>query len=131
MRDRKAQMEQTLKDLIISALKKAAGEKVIEIKNIPEFYIEVPQERAHGDFASNIAMLTAREAGMPPRKIGEIVAERIETTGTCIEKIEVAGPGFINFYLKPTWANEVIFDILKQGDDFGRQDTGKIGRAHV
>ena len=113
MKDIKTQVQKHLKDLIIAALNKAIKDNIIQINNIPEFYIEVPQDKGHGDFAANIAMILAREAKMPPRKIGEIIAERIDTKASFVNKVEVAGPGFINFYLKPTWANNVIFLYYK------------------
>ncbi|HHX24007.1 MAG TPA: arginine--tRNA ligase [Thermoanaerobacterales bacterium] len=131
MKDIKTQVQKHLKDLIITALNKAIKDNIIQINNIPEFYIEVPQDKGHGDFAANIAMILAREAKMPPRKIGEIIAERIDTKASFVNKVEVAGPGFINFYLKPTWANNVIFSILQSGEDYGRLDIYKSKKVQV
>ncbi len=131
MNDIKTQTKDKLKEVILMALKKAMDENAITTCAIPDFYLEVPQNKGHGDFAANIAMVMAKEARMAPRKIGEIIAERIETDGTDIEKIEVAGPGFINFYLKPNWANSVIIDILKQGQDYGRVNIGKGKKVQV
>lgn len=131
MKDIKARTQQVLKDRILAALKKAIEEKTIAVSEIPDFYLEVPQDPGHGDFAANIAMLMAREARMPPRKIGEFIAANLDTSGTPVERVEVAGPGFINFYLKPTWANVVIFDILKQGQDYGRQELGGGRKVQV
>jgi len=119
MRDIKTKVQRRIKDLIISALNEAIKDNVIKIKDIPDFYIEVPQDKEHGDFAANIAMVLARQAKMPPRKIGEVIAERL-SKDLLIKKVEVAGPGFINFYLAPTWANEVVFDVLKNGAQYGR-----------
>lgn len=113
MKDVKTKVQQRIKDLLAAALNEAIKENVINIEEIPDFYIEVPQDKEHGDFAANIAMLLARQAKMPPRKIAEAIAERI-ASDPLIEKVEVAGPGFINFYLAVTWANEVIFDVLKK-----------------
>ena len=131
MKDLKAQAQQKLKNLVVSALNKATNENVVKINEIPDFYIEVPQDKGHGDFAANIAMVLARQAKMPPRKIGEAIAERIETENSLIEKVEVAGPGFINFYLKPTWANEVIFDVLKYPSEYGQSNIGNGKKVQV
>lgn len=120
MKDIKTQVQCRLMDLTVVALKKAVEDKILQIRDIPDFYMEVPQDKGHGDFAANIAMILAREAKMPPRKIGEAIAERIDTDNPLIEKVEVAGPGFINFYLAPTWANDVIFSVLENGKDYGR-----------
>lgn len=119
MRDIKTRVQQRLMDLTTAALNETIKDNVIKIKDIPDFYIEVPQDKEHGDFAVNIAMVLARQAKMPPRKIGEAIVERLNKD-LLIKKVEVAGPGFINFYLAPTWANEVVFDVLKNGKQYGR-----------
>lgn len=131
MKDVKTHIEQELKEHVTSALNKAIREEALSIENIPEIYIEVPQDSGHGDFAVNIAMVLAKEAKMSPRKIAEVIVERINTTDSVIQKIEVAGPGFINFYLKPTWANEVIITVLQQGENFGNQNTGDGKKVQV
>ncbi|NLZ54108.1 MAG: arginine--tRNA ligase [Thermoanaerobacteraceae bacterium] len=120
MKDIKTKVQQRLKDLTTAALNEAIKDNVIKIKDIPDFYVEVPQDKEHGDFAVNIAMVLARQAKMPPRKVGEAIAERINIDDLLVKKVEVAGPGFINFYLAPTWANDVIFEVLKSGEQFGR-----------
>ncbi len=131
MKDRKAEMQRTLKDLIDSAVKRAIEENAFKADAVPEFYLEVPQDPTHGDFAANVAMLMAKEARMSPRKIGELIAERVDVTGTDIIKIEVAGPGFINFFLKPGWLNQTIFDVLDMGSDYGQQDFGGKKKVQV
>ncbi|MCG0276367.1 MAG: arginine--tRNA ligase [Thermosediminibacteraceae bacterium] len=131
MKDVKAKMRENLKEITVSALKKAIDEGAVNLAGIPDFTIEVPQAEAHGDFAANVAMLAAREAKMPPRKIAEIIKDRMEIAGTGIEKVEVAGPGFINFHLSPTWAHGVIPIILSEKENYGRQDIGKGKKVQV
>ncbi|NLC63114.1 MAG: arginine--tRNA ligase [Thermoanaerobacterales bacterium] len=114
-----------------AAVKRAVDENAIKAETIPEYNLEVPQDQNHGDFAANVAMLMAKEARMSPRKIGELIAERIDFSGTDIVRIEVAGPGFLNFFLKPGWLNRQIFDILESGPDYGRQDIGKGKKVQV
>ncbi|MDO4744128.1 MAG: arginine--tRNA ligase, partial [Clostridia bacterium] len=97
----------------------------LELVSIEEMvHLEVPKDKQHGDFACNIAMLLAKSLRMPPRKIAEIIAAEIEPCGE-IEKIEVAGAGFINFYLSNNRLYEVINAIEKEGEDYGRIDIGK------
>lgn len=132
MKDLKTEVQQKLKNAVLSALKAAVEEGALPVKDIPDFYMEVPQDKEHGDFASNIAMILAREAKMPPVKISKITADRINMEKEpLIEKVEVAGPGFINFYLVPTWANAVIYDVLKYGRDFGKSNMGKGTKVQV
>ena len=86
--------------------------------------IERTRDRAHGDYASNLAMLLAKPARCKPRDIAEQLVAVIETGGQ-LQKIEIAGPGFINFFLGPEAWHAGINDILEQGDRFGRSDHGK------
>jgi len=131
MRDIKKSLQDNLRQIIIIAIQKATDEKNLNVREIPEFHIEVPQDSAHGDFAVNVAMLMAREAKMAPRKIAEIIVNQMDIENSFIQKVEVAGPGFINFFLKPTWANSVIFDILDLKSDFGRDNVGKSKKVQV
>lgn len=130
MLDRKAHIKQTIENLIVNAVKKSVDDNAINLKQIPDFVIEVPQDESHGNFATNIAMLSAKQAKMPPRKIAEHITQRLELP-SIIEKVEIAGPGFINFFLKPTFLNESIFDILELKEDFGKQDIGKGKKVQI
>lgn len=113
-----------IKQAVVSAFEKAveSGELTLaEGINVSEMVqLEVPKDKQHGDFACNIAMMLAKALRMPPRKIADAVAAGIETGGE-IEKVEVAGAGFINFYL----SNSRLYDVLKEIEDKG-QDYGRI-----
>lgn len=99
--------------------------------NIGEMvHLEVPKDKQHGDFACNIAMLLAKALRMPPRKIAEAIAAEIEAGGE-IKKIEVAGAGFINFYLSNARLYEVIRAIEEKGSDYGKIDMGKGKKVMV
>lgn len=92
--------------------------------------LEVPKEKAHGDFATNISMLLAKELKMPPRKIAEAILSHIEKD-KLIEKAEVAGAGFINFYLANSYLYPVLKYIEEMGTDYGRIDLGKGKKVMV
>ncbi|KXG74431.1 Arginine--tRNA ligase [Fervidicola ferrireducens] len=131
MKDVKAAIKEKIRDITIDALRKAIEEGAVNLSRIPEFTVEVPQAKEHGDFAVNVAMLAAREAQMPPREIAKIITDRMEIAGSGVEKVEVAGPGFINFHLEPTWANGVIRIILEEKENYGRLDIGKGKKVQV
>jgi len=131
MRDIKKKVQDELRQIIVKAIGKAIDEKALNVSEIPEFHIEVPQDPNHGDFAANVAMLMAREARMAPRKIAEIIVSQMDVDNELIQKVEVAGPGFINFFLKPIWANGVIFDILDLKSDYGRDNLGRSKKVQV
>jgi arginyl-tRNA synthetase len=96
----------------------------------PTVMIERTRDRAHGDFASNLAMLLAKPARCKPRDIAEKLVAAIKTGGL-LQKVEIAGPGFINFFLGPEAWHTGIHEILEQGEHFGRSDVGKGSRIQV
>lgn len=120
---------------ICEILKKAlisAGEKgILPVIEIPDFVVEVPREKGHGDFATNLAMLLTKSARTAPRKIAEVITGEIDMLNSPVDKVEVAGPGFINFYLKPDWFHGELPIILKKDESYGRLDIGGGERIQV
>ncbi|NLW91821.1 MAG: arginine--tRNA ligase [Syntrophomonadaceae bacterium] len=110
--------------VISSALEKARETGKLTYQTLPEFVIEVPREKGHGDFACNVAMLMAREARMAPRKIAEIILEMIDDHPLeAIDKIEVAGAGFINIFLDRSWLYPLPARIYQMGDRYGYNES--------
>lgn len=103
---------------------------LIKVDQAPEITVEVPREKDHGDFAANLAMLLAKPARMAPRKAAEILVQNF-SAGTWVERVEIAGPGFINFYLKPGWVYLALPRILAQGGGYGSVDIGRGGKVQV
>lgn len=89
---------------------------------------EVPRETRHGDYATNAAMALAREARRPPRKIAEAVVAHFPKTDA-VERLEIAGPGFLNVFLAPRWCAEGLHRVLAEGVAYGRTDAGKGARV--
>ncbi|MDD2619222.1 MAG: arginine--tRNA ligase [Syntrophomonadaceae bacterium] len=112
-------LDYNLRNMIIEALKSARDKGLINFENIPEFEVEVPRDKQHGDFATNVAMLMAREARMAPRKIAEILISMIDTSGSGVERIEIAGAGFINFYLNNSWLYEIPGLVYNMKEKYG------------
>lgn len=121
------QTEETLKQEIAAAAVQAGLASEAEL---PAINLEKPKEKAHGDFATNIAMQLARIAKKAPRKIAEDIVEQLDKSKAQVEKVEIAGPGFINFFMKQDFLRKVVPAILKAGEKYGRTNT-EIGRAHV
>ena len=96
-----------------------------------EIETEIPKEKAHGDFSTNIAMKLTKVLRNAPAKIADAVIKGIETDGTYIEKIEIAGPGFINFYLSEKRLYDALRSAYELGDDFGKLDVGKGKKVMV
>lgn len=120
---------------VIEAVAGALEESIIKgqlgIAERPEIVLEVPREKAHGDYATNLAMLLTKQAKMPPRKIAEILVGNLSLQDTAVERVEIAGPGFINFYLRPDWLYRVLPEVLEAGDNYGRTSTGNGKRVQV
>ncbi|MDO4541999.1 MAG: arginine--tRNA ligase [Bacillota bacterium] len=124
-------IKEDIKKRLIRALTVAGEKGELSFSQIPQFIIESPREKEHGDFAANLAMVMAKEAKMSPRKIAESILSNLDTTGSYIAKTEVAGAGFINFFLNDQWLYQVPGVIHKMGEKYGRVDVGKGKRVQV
>lgn len=99
--------------------------------DMPDIILETPRHKENGDYATNIAMRLTKLAKMPPRNVAEAIIEKLDLEAASIEKIDVAGPGFINITLKKDYLQEVIHTVLEQGADYGRSTAGNKERIQV
>ena len=114
-----------LRTAIIDAMGRAMAEGLLPTVPTPDFTIETPADRSHGDLATNAAMVSARAFKLAPRKIAEIITEKIELSGTNLSRFEIAGPGFINFFYDKCFYTSVLKEIKEKGAEYGRSDFGK------
>lgn len=117
--------ENSIKTAVAEAIKAAIEKGQLPAGEIPEVNVEVPADRANGDFSTNAAMISARAFRCAPKKIADAIKENISLEGTYLEKCETAGPGFINFYLKDSYYGAILRDVKECGSDYGRSDYGK------
>lgn len=117
--------ENSIKTAVVEAIKAAIAKGQLPEGEIPEVNVEVPADRANGDFSTNAAMISARAFRCAPKKIADAIKENISLEGTYLEKCETAGPGFINFYLKDSYYGAILRDVKECGSDYGRSDYGK------
>ena len=110
------------KNQIINAVREAA--KVFGEAELPEFTVEIPADRSHGDFAVNAAMLWARALRKAPRAIAEEIAANLNLSDTYFTRAEVAGPGFLNFFAGDDFYSDVLLTISREGANYGRSDMG-------
>jgi arginyl-tRNA synthetase len=108
---------------------KAAG--TLNFEELPNYVLEEPRERQHGDLATNLALVLAKQAKRSPREIAAVIINHLNATGTWIESTEIAGAGFINFRLNQLWLTEVIGEVLQAGDRYGQADIGKGQKIQV
>ena len=110
-----------IKQILATAIK-AAAQKAIDAGTVkggelPEVLLEVPPQKEFGDFATNFAMQSARALKCNPRMIAQAVVDNMDCA--YVEKMEIAGPGFINFYLKQDWIYDVLAGIIAEGENYG------------
>ena len=113
-----------LRELLMNARGKLVSDGKIESVPLPAFNIEIPQDKSHGDFATNIAMASAKPLRSAPRKIAELISEAVVLEGSSFERVEIAGPGFINFFLSQRWFSRVVSDVSAENESYGKTDTG-------
>lgn len=126
-----AETKENIKKCIKEAAEKAMQNGVFEKCELSDFTIEAPVNRDHGDYAVNAAMVWARLFHNSPRKIAEILLNNADFNGTYVEKYEIAGPGFINFFLSDAYYADILADIEAKGDNYGKSDYGKGKRVLV
>lgn len=122
------QVQQSIKEALVAAIQKA---NLVEDTNALNIHLETPRSKENGDYATNIAMQLTKLAKKPPRAIAEAILENLETEGTNIEKIDIAGPGFMNITLRKDYLAKVVTTVLEQGSNYGRTDAGKGEKVQV
>ena len=123
-------MKQIIHDLIEQALVELQQSDALPADLKANIQVTPSKDRSQGDFASNIAMMLAKAAEKPPRELADLIVAQL-SAHEAIEKIEVAGPGFINFFVASIASHSVINDILQQGEAFGASEFGKGEKIQV
>lgn len=120
-----------LKNKIEQAVKKAVSNGALPEAEMPQFNIEKPANKDNGDYSTNVAMAGARAFKKAPRMIAEAIASCIDLDGTAFERVEIAGPGFMNFFLSQQFYSNVLKDVFSCGKDYGKSDYGQGKRVLV
>lgn len=120
-----------LKNIIEQAVKKAVSNGALPEAEMPQFNIEKPANKDNGDYSTNVAMAGARAFKKAPRMIAEAIASCIDLDGTAFERVEIAGPGFMNFFLSQQFYSDVLKDVFSCGKDYGKSDYGQGKRVLV
>ena len=120
-----------IRDVLEASLRSALDR--IGVEPPPTVTLERPARREHGDWSSNVALATAKAAGRKPRELATQIVEALDADPPAhVTKVEIAGPGFVNFHLAPTWLHDVLREVVTQGEaDYGRLDFGAGERVQV
>ncbi|MED3561649.1 arginine--tRNA ligase [Bacillus xiapuensis] len=122
------QVQSKIKEEIKAAVLKAG---LATEEQLPDVILETPKEKVHGDYSTNMAMQLARVAKKAPRMIAEALIENFDRSKASIEKIELAGPGFINFYMNNSYLTDLIPTVLKAGEKYGETTVGNKQKIQV
>lgn len=117
-------MKEQLQQLIESALDRLVAQGILPSKNTAPIRLDHSKDNSHGDYASNIALMLAKAAGQAPRQLAEQIKQALPAH-PALSKVEIAGPGFLNFFLNEANQYSVINDILQQGAHYGRCTFGQ------
>ena len=126
-------MKHRLQSLLDNALRACIDKGLIEAEVIPSIEVDIPKDASHGDYASNVAMVLASRAKrkLPPRRIAEFISENIRDSEDFLERMEIAGPGFMNFFIRENvWAT-FLEDVDKLGDRYGASEYGRGEKIHI
>ncbi|MEG0804337.1 MAG: arginine--tRNA ligase, partial [Pygmaiobacter sp.] len=118
-------------NVILAAFSAAEAAGELPVVAVPTFNIEIPADVKNGDFATNAAMASARAFHLPPRKIAEILLAHAECANSSFDRLEIAGPGFINFFLSPRYFADVVAAANEEGSNYGRTAFGEGKKINV
>ena len=123
-------MKEHLTELLQEAIERLSAEGTLDLDAQPDIQIDRTRDASHGDLASNIALTLAKGAGMNPRQLAQLICDALPQSAR-IKSTEIAGPGFINFFLIAASLQSVVETILTEGENFGRSNTGGGRRVQV
>lgn len=123
--------ENALHTLVLEALGKAMAAGELPEAAMPPFIVEIPQDRANGDYATNAAFVGAKVFRTAPVKIAQAIAKYIDLGDSYFSECSVAGAGFINFRLNDKFYADILLDVLEKGENYGKSDFGKGEKVNV
>ncbi len=124
-------MKKTLTELMSDSIRRCMDKGLLNSREIPPLILESPREKSHGDYSTNIAMVMTPREGRPSQEVARIILSQLADEDEVIEKAEIAGPGFINFFLKEKVWYSVLEEIEGEGEDFGKGKIGESRRVQI
>jgi arginyl-tRNA synthetase len=124
-------MKERLKQLILASVQSCFDAGSLKVGSVPDIQVEIPSNPQHGDFSTNVAMMMSRIEKKAPRQIAEILVAELGQHNDFWRKIEIAGPGFINFTLTPECWYQVLDQVVREGAAYGRSEIGREHKVQV
>ncbi|MCM1488332.1 MAG: arginine--tRNA ligase [Firmicutes bacterium] len=126
-----ANAKSEIKEIVMNSLGRLVSRGKLPAEPIPAFAVEIPNDKSHGDFSCNAALVSAKAFKQNPRNIADLIVENAVLDGTSFEKIETAGPGFLNFFVGKTWFAGTVNAVLNEKENYGKTDDGNGKRVLV
>ncbi|MBI5117215.1 arginine--tRNA ligase [Candidatus Poribacteria bacterium] len=120
-----------MREKLVAAIEKAIEDGSLKLESIPDIYLEIPNNPENGDYATSLSLKLAKTLRMPPMKIAGIIVEHLEEPNSLFDKIVMAPPGFINFFLRERAVSAVIKQVLAEGDRYGSSMQGSGKKVNV
>lgn len=124
-------IESKIREKLVAAIEKAIEDGSLKLESIPDIYLEIPNNPENGDYATSLSLKLAKTLRMPPMKIAGIIVEHLEEPNSLFDKIVMAPPGFINFFLRERAVSAVIKQVLAEGDRYGSSMQGSGKKVNV
>ncbi|MEJ2671513.1 MAG: arginine--tRNA ligase [Deltaproteobacteria bacterium] len=124
-------LKKSIRDLITASVQRGQTSGHLAFDNLPAFEVEAPKHTDHGDLATNLALILAKQAKMPPRKVAEAIIKNLVAPEGMLQKVEIAGPGFINFFIADSYWYRVIPEIHRLGPAYGNSELGAGQKVQV
>ena len=126
-----ANAKNDVKEIVLNALGRLVAEGKLPAEPLPPFAVEIPNDKSHGDFSCNAALVSAKCLKQNPRSLAALIVENAVLEGTVFEKIELAGPGFLNFFVSKDWFAGTVNAVLEEKEDYGKTNDGAGKRVLV
>ncbi|MBE3127630.1 MAG: arginine--tRNA ligase [Candidatus Atribacteria bacterium] len=127
----KIDLADQINEILLDSIKKIIRQDNFQIKDIPKMILLIPKNKSHGDLSTNIAMQLSRELKSKPLDIAHLIVSNLDIQDTIVDKVKIAGPGFINFWLNENWLYKILDEIREQGENYGKVNLGKGKRVQV
>ncbi|MHB8068279.1 MAG: arginine--tRNA ligase [Desulfobaccales bacterium] len=124
-------LKKQIREILTKSLEQARSAGELDFQSLPAFDVEAPKQGEHGDLATNLALVLAKPARMAPRKIAEIIHKNLTAPAGMLQKVEIAGPGFINFFIEDSFWHQVLPEIRSLGPSYGNCDLGRGQKVQV
>lgn len=126
-----ANAKNDVKEIVLNSLGRLVADGKLPAEPLPAFVVEIPNDKSHGDFSCNAALVSAKAFKQNPRNIAALIVENAVLDGTVFEKIELAGPGFLNFFVGKAWFAGTVDAVINEKGDYGKTNDGNGKRVLV